>query len=64
MKQLLQDKNKEVIGIGLAPPADTLIKISDSQYKRVGLYCNSHNFAKTVLKSFKQAGIELPNLRI
>ncbi|HHU69862.1 MAG TPA: GntR family transcriptional regulator [Thermoanaerobacterales bacterium] len=64
VKQLLQDKNKEVIGIGLAPPADTLIKISQiPNTKRVGLYCNSHNFAKTVLKSFKQAGIELPNLR-
>ncbi|HHY13760.1 MAG TPA: GntR family transcriptional regulator [Thermoanaerobacterales bacterium] len=65
VKRLLQEKNIEIIGIGLAPPIDTLIEISQiPENKKLGFYCKSQNFAKTVLKSVEKAGISLKNYTV
>jgi GntR family transcriptional regulator len=66
VRSLLADDSKEVLGISLDPQLETVVKIAKiPKHKRVGLLCISNNFARKVITTIENAGInEIQNMKI
>ncbi|HHT01363.1 MAG TPA: GntR family transcriptional regulator [Firmicutes bacterium] len=58
VRELVNDRRKEVLGIALVAQMETMVKIARlPKGKRVGLICISEPFAERVVKSIANAGI-------
>lgn len=59
VKSLIADDSIEVLGISLDPQLETIVKIAKIPHgKRIGLLCISDNFARKVIMTIENAGID------